>query len=188
MASPKDITAHGNAAVDQTIYSVPAKDSGDNDMAINEQSLTDATTMDLTGIVNKNPTYSMEVNESSDDDLLDNQISELDDPAAIQAQKTLEALEQLPQVMEQLDQDNTRFELHVRLIEILSLLDFPDQLESARENMHELFPLPESMWLDWINDAKKNLDTEDGEAKLRLLYNEAEKDYLFLCGFYPRQI
>ena len=33
------------------------------------------------------------------------------------------------------------------------------------------------MWLAWINDAKKKADTEEGDKKLRELYDEAIRDY-----------
>jgi hypothetical protein len=38
------------------------------------------------------------------------------------------------------------------------------------------------LWLDWINDAKKEADTTEGELKLRKLYKEAENDYL--CTYF----
>jgi hypothetical protein len=34
------------------------------------------------------------------------------------------------------------------------------------------------LWLDWIEDAKKDASTEEGEVKLRRLYLEADQDYL----------
>ncbi|KAI9024464.1 hypothetical protein CLU79DRAFT_108127 [Phycomyces nitens] len=178
MDSPQDIKTHKDEPVDQTTDIMAANDSPKSEMATDEQPIADIAAMDTTEIAAENLPEPMGVDELPENDVADDQISDVADPAADQAQKTLEALEQLPEVMEKLDQDNTQYELHVRLIEILSLLDFPDQLESARENMHEMFPLPEAMWLDWINDAKKELDTEEGEAKLRHLYDEAEKDYL----------
>ncbi|KAI7871253.1 hypothetical protein BDF14DRAFT_1764920 [Spinellus fusiger] len=103
-----------------------------------------------------------------------------DDAATQEAKATLEALEELPVVMEKLEQDTENYELHVRLITLLTTLDFPDQLETARQAMHDIYPLSEAMWLAWINDAKKQADTEQGEAYLLSLYDEAEKDYLFI--------
>ncbi|KAG0166044.1 Splicing factor [Apophysomyces sp. BC1034] len=77
-----------------------------------------------------------------------------------------------------LKDDNTQYDLHVRLIGLLQQVDLPEQLEIAREQMHEVYPLPESMWIDWINDTLKEADTEEGEQKLRQLYDKADNDYL----------
>ncbi|KAF7732093.1 Splicing factor [Apophysomyces ossiformis] len=80
------------------------------------------------------------------------------------AQATLDALDELPDIMDQANH---------------SELDYlPEQLEIAREQMHEVYPLPENMWIAWINDALKEADTEEGEQKLRLLYDKADSDYL----------
>ncbi|CAO3625441.1 unnamed protein product [Cunninghamella echinulata] len=93
-------------------------------------------------------------------------------------ESSLEALEAIPTTMEQLAADNTNYELHIKLIDLLKQVEMNEQLESAREAMHDIYPLSEQMWLDWINDTKKEADTEEGESKLRNLYEEAEKDYL----------
>ncbi|RCH97173.1 Squamous cell carcinoma antigen recognized by T-cells 3 [Rhizopus stolonifer] len=90
----------------------------------------------------------------------------------------LKALEKIPEILDKLGKDNTQYELHVELIELLKQTGLPDQLEEARMNMHSVYPLSESLWLDWINDAKEEAFTEEGEAKLRSLYDKAEKDYL----------
>lgn len=77
-------------------------------------------------------------------------------------------------------EDNTQYELHVKYIELLKQLDLQDQLEEARVAMHDIYPLTETLWLDWINDAKKDTSVE-GQIKLLSLYNHAEQDYL--CKF-----
>ncbi|KAI9319735.1 hypothetical protein BX666DRAFT_2024808 [Dichotomocladium elegans] len=88
------------------------------------------------------------------------------------AQKAMSALEELPKIMEELEADKTRYDLHVRLIELLKQVDMPDQLEVARENLHAIYPLSEALWLDWIKDSEQDRD------KLRQLYEAASKDYL----------
>lgn len=77
-------------------------------------------------------------------------------------------------------EDNTQYELHVKYIELLKKLDLQDQLEEARVAMHDIYPLTEALWLDWINDVKKDTSVE-GQIKLLSLYNHAEQDYLCKC-------
>ncbi|KAI8391333.1 uncharacterized protein BYT42DRAFT_190520 [Radiomyces spectabilis] len=98
-----------------------------------------------------------------------------------QAQKTLNTLELIPEIADQLNQDNSQYDLHVQLISLLQQADLADQLEMARENMHDIYPLTENMWLDWINDARKEAQTEQGEERLRQIYGEAEKDYFSIA-------
>lgn len=95
----------------------------------------------------------------------------------------------------QLEKDATRYDLHVKIIDLLEKADVPDQLEYARQQMHKMYPLTEGlyphkksrillhassdlaskdMWLKWIQDTKKSGD----EEKLKELYEEAQKDYL----------
>ncbi|SAL95059.1 hypothetical protein [Absidia glauca] len=96
----------------------------------------------------------------------------------IETEKSLAALDSLPGIEEQLSNDRTNYELLVRKIEALKLAGLPDELELAREAMHDVYPLTEQLWLDWIEDAKKEASTEEGEVKLRRLYLEADQDYL----------
>lgn len=74
-------------------------------------------------------------------------------------------------------QDNTQYELHVKYIELSRQLDLQDQLQEARVAMHDIYPLTEKIWLDWINDAKKDTSVE-GQINLLSLYEHAEQDYL----------
>ncbi|CEP13308.1 hypothetical protein [Parasitella parasitica] len=94
-----------------------------------------------------------------------------------EGQKTIQAYDELLEIKEKLVQDNTQYELHVKYIELLKQLDFQEQLEEARYAMHDIYPLTEKLWLDWINDAKKDTSVE-GQTKLLSLYNHSEQDYL----------
>ncbi|KAI8139243.1 hypothetical protein BJV82DRAFT_627738 [Fennellomyces sp. T-0311] len=94
-----------------------------------------------------------------------------------QDEKTLEALNEMTSIMEELENDKTRYDLHVRLIELLQQVPMDDELDRARAQMHEIYPLSESMWLDWINDTKEKEDSEEREEKLLWLYEEANRDY-----------
>lgn len=64
------------------------------------------------------------------------------------------------------------------MIETLKQAGLPEELERARMNMHQVFPLTETLWLDWIHDAKKEANTEQGRQKLMELYDLAQDDYL----------
>lgn len=96
-----------------------------------------------------------------------------------------------------MEQDNSQYELHVELIALLKQLQLHDQLETARLAMHDIYPMTEgiyqsrtlyrqyahifffvALWLDWIQDAKKQADTVNGQIKLLQLYDQAEQDYL----------
>ncbi|KAI8643790.1 hypothetical protein BD408DRAFT_414217 [Parasitella parasitica] len=94
-----------------------------------------------------------------------------------EGQKTMQAYDELLEIKEKLVQDSTQYELHVKYIELLNQLDLQEQLEEARLAMHDIYPLTERLWLDWINDAKKDTSVE-GQTKLLSLYNLAEQDYL----------
>ncbi|KAI8969015.1 hypothetical protein BDF20DRAFT_916429 [Mycotypha africana] len=113
----------------------------------------------------------MIIDDKSSMDVKEN-TEQLDD-----AQKALEELEAIPSIMEKLSEDNTRYDLHVQLIGLLKKAGFDDQLEEARLAMHDIYPLSEDLWLDWINDTKKHANTVEGQAKLQDLYNKAEQDY-----------
>ncbi|CAO3599482.1 unnamed protein product [Absidia cylindrospora] len=94
------------------------------------------------------------------------------------AEKSLAALESLETIEEGLSQDKTNYELLTRRIEALKLADLPEQLEAAREAMHNVYPLTEKLWLEWIDNVKKEPSTEERDLKLRRLYQEADQDYL----------
>jgi hypothetical protein len=58
-----------------------------------------------------------------------------------------------------LSTDNTQYEAHVNLIETLKQIDLPDQLESARQNMHAVYPLTEGKQLMIFSKRKKDTDS-----------------------------
>ncbi|KAI8082625.1 uncharacterized protein B0P05DRAFT_537764 [Gilbertella persicaria] len=95
-----------------------------------------------------------------------------------EAQKTLDALEAIPEVMEKLADDNTQYDLHVQLIDLLKKAGLQDELEQARMNMHDIYPMSEALWLDWIQDTKKEANTVEGKTKLFQLHSLAQEDYV----------
>ncbi|KAI9266585.1 hypothetical protein BDA99DRAFT_506099 [Phascolomyces articulosus] len=98
-----------------------------------------------------------------------------------QNEQTLEALDELTKIMEELAQDETRYDLHVRLIELLQQMNMEDELEQARKKMHDIYPLTEAMWLAWLEDAKKKADTENGDDYVRGLFEDAFGDYFSIA-------
>ncbi|KAI7901961.1 uncharacterized protein BX663DRAFT_552858 [Cokeromyces recurvatus] len=94
-----------------------------------------------------------------------------------EAETTIRAYDELLELQEKLAEDNSLYDIHVKFIGLLKELELTEQLEVARISMHDVFPLSEALWLDWINDTKKEANTPEGQAKLFKLYNEAQEDY-----------
>ncbi|KAI8357893.1 hypothetical protein EDC96DRAFT_244640 [Choanephora cucurbitarum] len=47
--------------------------------------------------------------------------------------------------------------------------------------MHAIYPMSEALWLEWIQDAKKESDTAEGKKKLFQLYDLAQEDYVSIA-------
>lgn len=56
-----------------------------------------------------------------------------------------------------------------------------ERLRSARQAMHERFPLTESLWFDWINDELEDVSDADDIPRLQELFETAVKDYFSLA-------
>ncbi|CEI96234.1 hypothetical protein RMCBS344292_10400 [Rhizopus microsporus] len=89
-------------------------------------------------------------NAQNDADILLEDLNDTQDPMEEtkqmeESQKTLEALDQIPDIIEKLGQDNTQYELHIQLIDLLKQADLPEQLEDARWTMHDVYPLSENV-------------------------------------------
>lgn len=83
--------------------------------------------------------------------------------------------------MEQYEKDRTSYENNYKLVNCLKYLNMPEETELIREEMHKLYPLTESMWLDWIKDAKRDAKDTDGIHKVLSLYERASADYLSIA-------
>ncbi|KAL3858472.1 hypothetical protein ACJMK2_013061 [Sinanodonta woodiana] len=66
---------------------------------------------------------------------------------------------------------------HVELIKLLKSIGDLDKLREARERMHDIFPLTEELWLQWLKDEILLAGEEDRE-KIEGLFERAVKDYL----------
>ncbi|KAH6912804.1 RNA-binding protein Prp24 [Coprinopsis sp. MPI-PUGE-AT-0042] len=93
-------------------------------------------------------------------------------------------LEELSNVLNQIAENPLKRSLHLRHIEVAKSLGPDDgsneSLVSAYQMMVDLLPVPESIWLAFIQAKEKSLalDTEKGVTELLDLYNRAEVDYL----------
>ena len=58
-------------------------------------------------------------------------------------------------------------------ITLLRKCKLHERLDAARRAMHDLFPLTEQLWLEWLDDA-----AETGEGSLAPLFDFAVQDYL----------
>ncbi|KAI8342565.1 hypothetical protein BC941DRAFT_389575 [Chlamydoabsidia padenii] len=136
--------------------------------------------MDKDDIIPTNTDDSISLNDTANDNMeVDTTTAEsTKSEEQLETEKSLAALDSLPGIEEQLAQDGTNYELLKSRIDALKLAGLPVELEAAREAMHNIYPLTEEIWLDWIEDAKNEASTEEGELKLRRLYEEADKDYL----------
>ncbi|KAI8997340.1 hypothetical protein BDB01DRAFT_770691 [Pilobolus umbonatus] len=147
-----------------------------NDMLTTENNDTTTNSNDIT---TENDMITTEYTESV---LTDSHISAMDIDNTLseedkQAQESLDALKELLETVEKLSEDNTQYELHLKRIELAKKAGLPEELENARENMHQVYAMSEDLWLDWIKDTHSNMTAED-DSRLLWLYSEAEQDYL----------
>ncbi|KAJ3128261.1 Splicing factor [Nowakowskiella sp. JEL0407] len=78
----------------------------------------------------------------------------------------------------QLAADPNNYTLHIQLITALSESDqHGDELRAARESMNKVFPLSEDMWMNWINDEMKRIQSDKEKHKILQLYELAIEDY-----------
>ncbi|CAM0141787.1 Squamous cell carcinoma antigen recognized by T-cells 3 [Umbelopsis sp. WA50703] len=91
------------------------------------------------------------------------------------ANQELELLQAIPELMEKAAQEPWQYETHVQLIQALRQVDMKDDLHEARLRMHQIYPLTEAMWLEWIQDAMLQGQSPEQIKNLHLL---AAQDYL----------
>ncbi|CDH56568.1 squamous cell carcinoma antigen recognized by t-cells 3-like [Lichtheimia corymbifera JMRC:FSU:9682] len=117
-------------------------------------------------------------NDSAIDATVDEEQEENESLENRAAKETLKALDDLPSLMEEIKEDRTNYDLNYKLVECLKHANMPEFLETAREDMHKLYPLTESMWQDWISDSKREATDTEGIRKVMSLYERASEDYL----------
>ncbi|XP_077995883.1 spliceosome associated factor 3, U4/U6 recycling protein-like [Glandiceps talaboti] len=70
-----------------------------------------------------------------------------------------------------------QYELHVQLINLLRKEGELEKLHQARERMHQLFPLSEELWLQWLQDEIR-IGSEDDREEITTLFERAIGDYM----------
>ncbi|XP_070573008.1 squamous cell carcinoma antigen recognized by T-cells 3-like [Ptychodera flava] len=70
-----------------------------------------------------------------------------------------------------------QYDLHVQLIKLLRKEGELDRLRQARERMHQLFPMNEDLWLEWLKD-EIGVSSEDRRENIMSLFERAANDYM----------
>ncbi|KAI9288803.1 hypothetical protein BC943DRAFT_121972 [Umbelopsis sp. AD052] len=94
------------------------------------------------------------------------------------ANEQLALLQAIPELMDKLAQQPWQYEAHVQLIQALGKVDMAEELEATRQRMHDIYPLTEAMWLEWIQDVKATSQDPENRERIKTLYLEAAEDYL----------
>lgn len=66
----------------------------------------------------------------------------------------------------------------LQFIDVLRRCKMRERLREARATMHRLFPLSESLWLDWVGDELEGVAGEEDIPRLEQLMEKAVGDYL----------
>lgn len=66
---------------------------------------------------------------------------------------------------------------HIEYINALRSLGDLQRLREARENFAKLFPLPEDIWLAWIQDESSVANSEEEKEQIITLYQRSLKDF-----------
>jgi len=124
----------------------------------------------------KNKSLSESINDDSDFD------SDLDDSSDDEdyLEKEKENLKILNEIKTNLNENPlsyNSYDLHVKYIEKLREMGNFEELKEARKNMKNIFPLSESLWLEWINDEKRVACTQEEKKNILNLYESSFKDY-----------
>uniref|UniRef100_H2ZFC2 Squamous cell carcinoma antigen recognized by T-cells 3 n=1 Tax=Ciona savignyi TaxID=51511 RepID=H2ZFC2_CIOSA len=70
------------------------------------------------------------------------------------------------------------YQAHVDRINLLRKCGEFQSLSAARHEMKKLFPLTKQLWLEWLEDEQKFVESEDDHAKLEELFELSVQDYL----------
>ncbi|EDQ93114.1 uncharacterized protein MONBRDRAFT_22541 [Monosiga brevicollis MX1] len=68
------------------------------------------------------------------------------------------------------------FDNHIRYIKACSEIKDSGKLQAAREKFARLFPLPQDVWMEWLDDAREGADTLEQMQSVLDLYKQASAD------------
>ncbi|OUM62533.1 hypothetical protein PIROE2DRAFT_11168 [Piromyces sp. E2] len=83
----------------------------------------------------------------------------------------------LNEILTSLNENPLSYDLHVKYIEKLREMGQFEELRTARNNMKNIYPLSETLWLEWINDEKRVACTSEEKKEILNLYESSTKDY-----------
>jgi len=83
----------------------------------------------------------------------------------------------LNEIMTNLNENPLSYDLHVKYIEKLREMGKFEELRTARNNMKIIYPLSETLWLEWISDEKRVACTPEEKKEILNLYESSFKDY-----------
>ena len=66
----------------------------------------------------------------------------------------------------------------LQYIGVLRKCKLRERLRTAREAMHEHYPLTEQLWLEWLQDETGSADSSAGKEQTEQLFQKAVQDYL----------
>lgn len=87
----------------------------------------------------------------------------------------------MPSFFLQLVENPYAYELYVEKIKILKTVSDLEKLRETREKFSEMYPLAESIWLEWLRDEIQLACTDEEHDAVEKLFERAIADYL--CKF-----
>lgn len=69
-------------------------------------------------------------------------------------------------------------ELVLQYIGVLRKCKLREKLRTAREAMHEHYPLTEQLWLEWLQDETSSAHSAASKKQIDQLFQKAVQDYL----------
>eukprot|EP00467_Chlorarachnion_reptans_P000858 CAMPEP_0114494202 /NCGR_PEP_ID=MMETSP0109-20121206/4524_1 /TAXON_ID=29199 /ORGANISM="Chlorarachnion reptans, Strain CCCM449" /LENGTH=929 /DNA_ID=CAMNT_0001671219 /DNA_START=112 /DNA_END=2902 /DNA_ORIENTATION=- len=88
------------------------------------------------------------------------------------------SLPNISQLEEKVAQEPDNYDANMALVNALRKGGEEEKLQDARHEMCNRFPLPEVVWLEWIEDEEKIAEDEEDMAYLKGVFERAIKDYL----------
>ncbi|XP_037092097.1 squamous cell carcinoma antigen recognized by T-cells 3-like [Pollicipes pollicipes] len=108
----------------------------------------------------------------SKDEAMSQDSSDSDDSMQDDAQE-----EEISKLMQELEASPYNYDSHVRLLHLLGTANSREMLREARETMNKYFPLSPDLWLSWIKDEEKSMETDEDRERLLALCDRAVREY-----------
>ncbi|CAG7734522.1 unnamed protein product [Allacma fusca] len=89
-----------------------------------------------------------------------------------------EVEKKLTEINEKLLVEPYNYDLNVEKIRLLRSVGDYEALRNAREKMSVMYPLSERLWVEWIQDEIKVVESAEEKTKIKELFERAVQDYL----------